>query len=88
MRCTVVLYDNDLIIAPGAVLLNRSDTAFQILNVILIGNHDGYLRIPENLITDPKNRGTGPGTGDLEMPKSMLFQVIRYGLCTGQSAGK
>ena len=47
--------------------------------MILIGDHDGNLRISQNLIANTENRGTCPGTGDLEMLKSMLFQVIRYG---------
>ena len=46
--------------------------------MILIGDHDGDLRISQNLIPDPEDRGTGPGTGNLKMLKAMLFQVIRH----------
>ena len=50
--------------------------------MILVGDHDGDLRISQNLIADPENCGTGSGTGDLKMFESMLFQMIRHGtLC-------
>ena len=73
---TVIFHDNDLVIAPGAVLLDRGNTTLQILNVILIGDHNGDLRISQDLIPDPEDRGTGSGTGDLKMLKTMLFQMI------------
>jgi len=38
----------------------------QILNVILIGDHDGDLRISQDLIPDSEDRGAGSGTGDVE----------------------
>ena len=45
-RCgAVVLHHDDLVVAPGAVLLNRSNTSLQIFHVILVGDHDGDLRI-------------------------------------------
>ena len=46
--------------------------------MILIGDHDGDLRISQNLIANTENRGTGPGTGNLKMLKAMLFQMIRH----------
>ena len=77
LRCgTVIFHDNDLVIAPGAVLLDRGNTTLQILNVILIGDHNGDLRISQDLIPDPEDRGAGSGTGDLKMLETMLFQMI------------
>ena len=77
LRCsTVIFHDNYLVIVPCAVLLDRIDTAFQIFHVILIGDHDGDLRISQDLIPDPEDRGTGSGAGDLKMLKTMLFQMI------------
>ena len=88
-RCgAVVLHHDDLVVAPGAVLLNRSNTSLQIFHVILVGDHDGDLRISQNLIADPENCGTGSGTGDLKMFESMLFQMIRHGtLCRFDGIG-
>jgi len=44
--------------AKGAV----ADPTLQILNVILIGDHDGDLRISQDLIPDPEDRGAGNST--------------------------
>ena len=74
----VILYHDDLIIVVGAPLRDRGNTSLQILQMILIGNHDGYPGIPQDLILDLKDRLKGLGGGDLKIPIALSREMGRH----------
>ena len=47
--------------------------------MVLIGDHNGYLRCTDDLITDPENGLKSPGALNLEIRKAVLLQMLRHG---------
>ncbi len=78
LRGAVVLHNDNLIIIVGGFLPNGADTPAQILRVILVGDDHGHLGRTDNLIADAENRLKGSCSGNPEILKAVLPQMLRY----------
>ena len=73
--CAVILHNDDLIIRPGRFCKDGIQTGLELFEMLIIGDQDGYLRLPLDNVSDAIDRETRPDRFDFAF-ESKAFELF------------